>query len=177
MLLSLVYFAMRCPLQVPVQSGRGDLKREVELLVLRHQLKVLSRGVRQPLYRRRDRMLLAAVSRLLARHRWEAFVVTPRTLLRWHPGAGPAQVDVPAPRAGQTRTRSGDGGAHHPNGEGELGVGLPQDPRGAAEARRPGVGHRDPHGPSSARPRPRPSPERPVVERVPPDPSPRNLGG
>jgi hypothetical protein len=43
-----------------VQSGRGDLEREVELLVLRHQLKVLSRGARQPLFRRRDRMLLAA---------------------------------------------------------------------------------------------------------------------
>lgn len=84
MLLSLVYFAMRCLLQALVQSGRGDLEREVELLVLRHQLKVLSRGARHPLFRRRDRMLLAAASRLLARHRWGAFVVTPRTLLRWH---------------------------------------------------------------------------------------------
>jgi hypothetical protein len=45
---------------------------------------VLSRGARRPLFRRRDRMLLAAASRLLARHRWKAFGVTPRTLLRWH---------------------------------------------------------------------------------------------
>ena len=29
-------------------------------------------------------MLLAAASRLLPRDRWRAFVVTPRTLLRWH---------------------------------------------------------------------------------------------
>jgi len=84
MLLSLVYFAMRCLLQAVAGSGRGDLEREVELLVLRHQLKVLSRGTRRPLFRRRDRMLLAAASRILARHRWKAFVVTPRTLLRWH---------------------------------------------------------------------------------------------
>ena len=84
MLLSLVYFVMRCLLQVLVQSGRGDLEREVELLVLRHQLKVLSRRTRRPPFRRRDRMLLAAASRLLPRDRWRAFVVTPRTLLRWH---------------------------------------------------------------------------------------------
>ncbi len=29
-------------------------------------------------------MLLAAASRILPRERWRAFVVTPRTLLRWH---------------------------------------------------------------------------------------------
>ncbi len=44
MLLSLVYFAMRCLLRALVRSGSGDLEREVELLVLRHQLKVLSRA-------------------------------------------------------------------------------------------------------------------------------------
>jgi putative transposase len=84
MLLSLAYFAMRCLLQALVRSSRDDLEREVELLVLRHQLKVLSRGARRPPFRRRDRMLLAAASRFLPRHRWKAFVVTPRTLLRWH---------------------------------------------------------------------------------------------
>jgi putative transposase len=84
MVLSLVYFAMRRLLQALVQSGRGDLEREVELLVLRHQLKVLSRGGRRPPFLRRDRLLLAAASRLLPRDRWKAFVVTPRTLLRWH---------------------------------------------------------------------------------------------
>src|SRR6266511_4865652 len=84
MLLSIVYFVLRRRLQALASSGRSDLEREVELLVLRHQLKVLSSGTRRPLFRRRDRMLLAAASRILARHRWKAFVVTPRTLLRWH---------------------------------------------------------------------------------------------
>src|SRR6266498_2514791 len=51
MLLSLVYFAMRCLLQAVAGSGRGDLEREVELLVLRHQLKVLSRGTPRTLLR------------------------------------------------------------------------------------------------------------------------------
>jgi putative transposase len=84
MLLSLVYFAMRCLLQALAPSRREDLEREAELLVLRHQLKGLSRGARRPPLRRRDRILLAAASRILPRHRWKAFVVTPRTLLRWH---------------------------------------------------------------------------------------------
>ena len=84
MLLSLVYFVLRRLLHPLAPSDRSDLEREAELLVLRHQLKVLSRGVRRPLFRRRDRMLLAAASRILPRERWKAFVVTPRTLLRWH---------------------------------------------------------------------------------------------
>ncbi len=84
MLLSLVYFVLRRLLQALASSSRGDLEREVELLVLRHQVKVLSRGVCRPLFDRRDRMLLAAASRILPKDRWRAFLVTPRTLLRWH---------------------------------------------------------------------------------------------
>jgi hypothetical protein len=84
MLLSLVYFALRCLLQTLASSGRSDFEREVEVLVLRHQLKVLSRGSRRPPFRRRDRILPAAASRILPRERWKVFIVTPRTLLRWH---------------------------------------------------------------------------------------------
>jgi hypothetical protein len=80
MLLSLVYFALRCLLRVTTRSSRDDLEREVELLVLRHQLKVLSRGPRPLAFRRTDRMLLAAASRVLPRPRWKAFAVSPRTL-------------------------------------------------------------------------------------------------
>lgn len=47
-------------------------EREVELLVLRHQLKVLSRGDRRPPFRRWDRILLAAACRILPRDRWNA---------------------------------------------------------------------------------------------------------
>jgi len=84
MLLSLVYFVLRRLLQALAPSDRSDLELETELLVLRHQVKVLSRSVRQPPFRRRDRMVLSAASRILPRERWTAFVVTPRTLLRWH---------------------------------------------------------------------------------------------
>jgi hypothetical protein len=83
MLFSFAYLALRSLLRVLAPSDRSDLEREAELLVLRHQLKVLSRGFRRPAFRTRDRMLLAA-SRILPRQRWRAFIVTPRTLLRWH---------------------------------------------------------------------------------------------
>src|SRR6266480_2854450 len=57
---------------------------EVENAVLRHQLAVLRRTVERPPLRRRDRLLLAAASRLLPRERWSVFLVSPQTLMRWH---------------------------------------------------------------------------------------------
>ncbi len=65
MLLSLVYLVLRRVLRAVAPSDRRELEREAELLVLRHQLKVLSRGVRRLPFRRRDRILLAAASRIL----------------------------------------------------------------------------------------------------------------
>ena len=56
----------------------------VEIAVLRHQLAVLHRQVARPRYTPADRMLLAALARLLPRERWAVFIVTPATLLRWH---------------------------------------------------------------------------------------------
>jgi hypothetical protein len=70
MLLSIVYFALRRLLRLLTRGSEGDdAAREIEILVLRHQLRVLARGQRLPLWRR-DRLLLAAASRLLGRDRW-----------------------------------------------------------------------------------------------------------
>jgi hypothetical protein len=57
---------------------------EVELLVLRHELGILRRQISRPRLRRRDRVFLAAASRLLEGSSWRFFLVTPQTLLRWH---------------------------------------------------------------------------------------------
>ncbi len=63
---------------------RGGGERELEIVVLRHQLAILRRGGRRPRYTTVDRALLAAASRLLPRERWCCFAVSPRTLRRWH---------------------------------------------------------------------------------------------
>ena len=83
MLWSLVYFVVR-RLFGGLIRRRTDEERDLEILVLRHELKVLRRHVRQPRLRRTDRLLLTAASRILPRVTWSSFLVTPHTLLRWH---------------------------------------------------------------------------------------------
>jgi hypothetical protein len=64
--------------------ARGDDAKNLEILVLRHQLAVLRRHVARPRLEPADRALLAAVSHVLPRDRWSCFFVKPETLLRWH---------------------------------------------------------------------------------------------
>jgi hypothetical protein len=61
-----------------------DGSKDLELLVLRHELRVLRRKSGPPTFRAIDRVLLAAASRSIPRERWSSFLVTPATLLRWH---------------------------------------------------------------------------------------------
>ncbi len=82
MLFPILYFVLRLLLGLVPKGATRE--REAEILVLRQQVKVLSRQAGRAKLRRRDRMLLAAVSRLLPGERWGSFVVTPQTLLRWH---------------------------------------------------------------------------------------------
>jgi putative transposase len=81
---SLVYLLLRQVLQMLTQLARDDGAKDVELLVLRHQVAVLRRQVHRPKLEPADRVVLAALSRLLPRSRWPIFFVTPATLLRWH---------------------------------------------------------------------------------------------
>jgi putative transposase len=67
-----------------VPSAEGGRDREVEVLVLRHQIKVLSRKAGRPKLRRLDRVFLSAAARILPRERRSSFLVRPSTLLRWH---------------------------------------------------------------------------------------------
>jgi putative transposase len=83
-LFALVYLMLRHVLRLIAGSSNERLSTEVELVVLRHQLKVLKRQVGRPRLRRRDRVFMAAISRVLPRARWSSFLVSPQTLLRWH---------------------------------------------------------------------------------------------
>jgi len=64
--------------------ARGDASKELEIMLLRHELAILRRQARRPRLTARDRLVLAALSRVLPRRSWQAFPVTPETLLRWH---------------------------------------------------------------------------------------------
>ena len=81
---SLLYLVLCRIFQLLVLLGRGDHAKEIEILALRHQVAVLRRQVNRPDLNDGDRVLLAALSRLLSRPSWNVFFVTPATLLRWH---------------------------------------------------------------------------------------------
>ncbi|MGW4961481.1 hypothetical protein ACWEPL_30030 [Nonomuraea sp. NPDC004186] len=63
---------------------RNSASKEVEILVLRHEVAVLRRQVVQPGPDRADRALLAALARLLPARLRLHRIVTPGTLLAWH---------------------------------------------------------------------------------------------
>src|SRR5665811_171280 len=67
-----------------VSPRNCDGSKDLEILVLRHQLRVLRRKTGPPKLRFIDRVLLAVASRSIPRERWSSFLVTPATLLRWH---------------------------------------------------------------------------------------------
>ena len=82
--MSVIYLLIRCLLGFCRGLPSRDADKDVEIAVLRHQLKVLDRQAGRPSFRHADRAFLAAASRLLPRGRWGSFLVTPQTLLRWH---------------------------------------------------------------------------------------------
>src|SRR6202035_2609462 len=64
--------------------ARSDTCKDVEILVLRHEIAVLRRQVALPKPDWADRAVIAALARLLPRHRRQHRIATPATLLAWH---------------------------------------------------------------------------------------------
>ncbi len=83
MLPSLLYATARLLLDLFLLRCRSGTARDLELLALRHEVRVLRRRQRIA-WRPGDRLVLAALSRCLPRAGWPAFPVRPETLLRWH---------------------------------------------------------------------------------------------
>ena len=84
MSLSLCYGVLRWILQLAALRVRSDECKDLEIVVLRHELGILRRRTRRPAMTWTDRLFLTAASRLLSRAQWRSFMITPATLLRWH---------------------------------------------------------------------------------------------
>ena len=82
--LRLIYQMFSTLLGWIVLRARSDPSKEIEILVLRHQLAVLQRRTPRPRMSWTDRALIAALTRLLPIRQRLGLLVTPATILRWH---------------------------------------------------------------------------------------------
>jgi hypothetical protein len=113
-----------------VGGRRSEFAKDIELLVLRHQLVVLGRQTGRPWLRPADRAFLAALARVLPGRRRQGLVVTPQTdTSALAPRAGSTQVGAAAREAGPSGGRSSGaraGAAARPR---ESALGVPADRR------------------------------------------------
>src|SRR5690242_9859782 len=86
--------------------ARSEAAKDVEILVLRHEVAVLRRTNSRPTLTWLDRALLSALSRLLAAPLRRLRLVSPRTLLRWHAQLVARRWTCPRRRPGRPPTAS-----------------------------------------------------------------------
>jgi len=84
MLASLFYLVLRRLLTLVAPNHRSDDAAQIEILVLRHQLGILRRQVKRPVYRRRTARCSLQQAGSCLGNGWGAFLIRPETLLRWH---------------------------------------------------------------------------------------------
>jgi putative transposase len=106
----LTYLLLRQVLQMLTQLARDDGAKEVELLVLRHQVAVLRRQITRPKLEPADRVVLAALSRLLPARagRSSSTITRPGDIQAWH--GDPwwvAALGVPAGEAARAHRADG----------------------------------------------------------------------
>jgi putative transposase len=99
--LRLIYQMFAKLLSWMVLHARSSTTKEIEILVLRHQLAVLQRRTPRPRISWTDRAVIAALSRLLPARRRLGLLVTPATILRWHRQLVSRRWTTPHTRSGR----------------------------------------------------------------------------
>ena len=145
MLSKLAYLTLWRSIQLLSLLARGDAAKDMEILVLRHQLVVLRRQTPPPKLEPADRALLAALSRVLPRSRWSCFLVRPQTLLRWHRRLVAGAWTYPHRPTGRPALNPGVQQLIVPPGQGELHLRLPAHQGRAAAPGDMGLGNRGPN--------------------------------
>ncbi len=84
MLLFVLYACLRLLIDLALAPLPDRATDQAELLVLRHQVRVLERHVKVVRWRQADRLILAALVSRLPRPSWSTLLVKPETVLRWH---------------------------------------------------------------------------------------------
>jgi hypothetical protein len=136
----LPYLIFRQVLGLVVLLGRTASSKDVELLVLRHEVAVLRRTNPTPCLDWADRAVFAALIRRMSTKLRGHRLVTPGTVLRWHRRLVRKRWTCPNP-PGRPPIDAAIAALVQRNGEGEpdLGLirnlGLMQDPGRAAQAR------------------------------------------
>jgi putative transposase len=82
--LRLLYLILLQLLNLLLLLGRSSTSKDVELLVLRHEVAVLRRANPKPRLDWADRAMFATLVRRLPQKLREHRLVTPGTILRWH---------------------------------------------------------------------------------------------
>jgi len=82
--LSVCYVLLQRVLQLILLGFGSQDSKDLEIVVLRHELAVLRRQTGRVRLTVADRVFLTAASRLVPRAVWASFLVTPATLLAWH---------------------------------------------------------------------------------------------
>ena len=107
MLISCVYWLFRQAVALVVLRCKSEAANEVEILVLRHEVAVLRRQVARPSCSPADRVVIAALARLLPRDRWGSVFVRPETIRRWHRSLLSRRWTYPHRRPGRPATSAG----------------------------------------------------------------------